>query len=126
LEAKIVAVEGYIEELEIDVAIRQLSVSPGTRTVNVDPELSKKIFIVHGHDEKLKEATARLIAQLKLESVILHEQSKRGRTIIENLLIHAKESGFAIVLLSADDVGSAGTVGAASSFATSGETKRRF
>jgi predicted nucleotide-binding protein len=71
---------------------------------------SKKVFIVHGHNGELKEATARLVSQLNLEPVILHEQAKRGRPIIENFSIHAKESGFAIVLLTADDVGSAGTI----------------
>jgi predicted nucleotide-binding protein len=67
--------------------------------------LSKKIFIVHGHGGELKEATARLVSQFQLEPVILHEQPSGGRTIIENFSDHAKEADFAIVLLSADDVG---------------------
>jgi len=73
--------------------------SPGLKN------LSKKIFIVHGHGGELKEATARLVSQLQLEPVILHEQPSGGRTIIENFSAHAKEADFAVVLLTADDVG---------------------
>jgi predicted nucleotide-binding protein len=76
----------------------------------VPVEPSKKIFIVHGHDGELKEAVARMVSKFNLEPVILHEQARQGRPIIENFSIHAKQSGFAIVLLTADDVGSAGTV----------------
>jgi predicted nucleotide-binding protein len=70
-----------------------------------EPKLSKKIFIVHGHSGELKEAAARLVSQLQLEPVILHEQPKEGRTIIEQISSHAQEAGFAIVLLTADDLG---------------------
>jgi predicted nucleotide-binding protein len=66
---------------------------------------TKKIFIVHGHGEELKEAAASLVSQLQLEPVILHEQATKGLTIIEKFSVHAKEAGFAIVLLTADDLG---------------------
>ena len=36
---------------------------------------------------------------------ILHEQLEQGRTILEKLSDHASEAGFAVVLLTADDVG---------------------
>lgn len=81
-----------------------------TGGTGVGSELSKKVFIVHGNDGELKEAVARLVERLELTAVILHEQSRQGRTIIENLSAHGNESGFAIVLLTADDVGSAGNV----------------
>ena len=55
---------GYIEELEIETGTLQPSTPVG---VNAGHEASKKVFIVHGHDGELKEATARL----GLEPVIL-------------------------------------------------------
>jgi predicted nucleotide-binding protein len=97
----------FIEELELEIATRPTE--PATKEVTA-PAPSKKIFIVHGHNGELKEATARLVQKLNLEPVILHEQVKQGRPIIENFSIHAKASGFAIVLLTADDVGSLGSV----------------
>ncbi len=39
--------------------------------------------------------------------MILHEQANEGRTIIEKFEDHAAEAGYAVVLLTADDVGRA-------------------
>jgi predicted nucleotide-binding protein len=64
----------------------------------------KKIFIVHGHADGPREAIARFLAQLNLEPIILHEQANRGKTIIEKFEAHA-DVGFAIVLLTPDDIG---------------------
>ena len=64
-----------------------------------------KIFIVHGHDEAAKHKIARFITDLGLSPIILEEQSSRGQTIIDKFEEHADEAGFAIVLLTADDVG---------------------
>ena len=64
-----------------------------------------KIFIVHGHDETAKHKIARFISDLDLSATILDEQPSRGQTIIDKFEEHADEAGFAIVLLTADDVG---------------------
>ena len=64
-----------------------------------------KIFIVHGHDETAKHKIARFITDLDLSATILDEQPSRGQTIIDKFEEHADEVGFAIVLLTADDVG---------------------
>lgn len=67
-------------------------------------EHDRKIFIVHGHDEAMKQTVARVVEKIKFEAVILHEKENRGRAIIEKFTDYS-EVGFAIVLLSADDVG---------------------
>ncbi|MBI5686898.1 MAG: nucleotide-binding protein [Verrucomicrobia bacterium] len=66
--------------------------------------ISKRVFVVHGHDEAMKQAVARTLEQLGLEPVILHEQPNKGRTIIEKFTDSA-DVGFAVVLLSPDDFG---------------------
>jgi predicted nucleotide-binding protein len=66
---------------------------------------SKKIFIVHGHNNEMKETVARMIEKVKLTPVILHERANGGKTIIEKLLVNSLDIAFAIVLLSADDLG---------------------
>lgn len=66
--------------------------------------LLKEIFIVHGHDEAMKEATARVISDLGLRPIILHEQPNEGKTIIEKFEKNA-DVQFAVVLLSFDDIG---------------------
>ena len=69
-------------------------------------ENAKKVFIVHGHNDALKTAAARLLTKLQLEPVILHEQPNKGRTIIEKFLDYT-DVAFALVLLTADDRGGA-------------------
>lgn len=79
-------------------------------TINSDKSLnmntidSNKIFIVHGHNNEMKEAVARMVEKLKLKPIILHEQSSQGKTIIEKFETNS-DVAFAIVLLSADDKG---------------------
>jgi len=67
--------------------------------------LSKKVFVVHGHDEGAKEAVARFISKLGLQPIILNEQPNSGKTIIEKFEDSAEEVGFAVVLLTPDDMG---------------------
>ncbi len=67
---------------------------------------SKDVFIVHGHDKSIKEATARFIQNLNLNPIILHEKPNSGNTIIEKFEINANV-GYAIILLTYDDEGKA-------------------
>ncbi|HEY3566735.1 MAG TPA: nucleotide-binding protein [Thermoanaerobaculia bacterium] len=66
--------------------------------------LANKVFIVHGHDTSATESTARFLEKLDLEPIILHEQANGGQTIIEKFEAHANV-GFAVVLLTPDDIG---------------------
>lgn len=74
----------------------------GTNTATA--KASNRVFVVHGHNEAVREITARLLEKLGLEPVILHEQPNKGRTIIEKFLDYT-DVAFAIVLLTSDDVG---------------------
>ena len=65
---------------------------------------ANKVFIVHGHDGKLKEAVARIIEKQKIEAIILSEKANRGRTIIEKFEDYSDVNG-AVCLFTADDVG---------------------
>ena len=67
-----------------------------------DREFSKRVFIVHGHSEEMKQAVARVLELLELTPIILHEKPNQGRTIIEKFEDYA-DVGFAVVLLSPDD-----------------------
>jgi len=64
---------------------------------------SRKIFIVHGHDDELKNEVEQYIKSLKLKPIILHKQANLGKTIIEKVE-HYSDVDFAIVLLSRDDL----------------------
>lgn len=62
-----------------------------------------QIFLVHGHDEALKQSVARLLEKMKLNPIILHEQPNEGKTIIEKFTDYSNVP-YAIVLLSPDDM----------------------
>jgi len=68
---------------------------------------NSSVFIVHGHDETAKLDVARTIERMGLSAIILHEQPNQGRTVIEKFENNASEVGFAVILLTPDDVGSA-------------------
>jgi len=65
----------------------------------------KKVFIVHGHDALARTEVARTIEKVGLEAIVLHEQPNEGKTIIEKFERDASQVGFAIALLTPDDVG---------------------
>lgn len=75
-----------------------------------DAVTKDRIFIVHGHDNTMKEAVASVVRILGLEPIILNEQPNEGNTIIEKFEKYANV-GFAIVLLSPDDQGYAAASG---------------
>jgi len=68
-----------------------------------------KIFLVHGHDERVLHETARFLEHLKQVVVVLREQPNQGRTIIEKFENYA-EVGFSVVLLTGDDRGAANAI----------------
>ena len=69
------------------------------------PTFGDEVFIVHGHDDEAKVTVARFVENLGIEATILHEQANRGQTIPEKFEEHAGEAGFAIILLTPDDIG---------------------
>jgi predicted nucleotide-binding protein len=71
--------------------------------------MTNRVFIVHGHNDAVKEKVARFVEHLKLTPIILHEQIDRGQTIIEKVESNSNDVNFAIVLLTADDEGKAKT-----------------
>jgi predicted nucleotide-binding protein len=66
-----------------------------------------KVFIVHGHDDAVRETVARYIERLGLEAIILHERANKGRTIITKFRDESIGVGFAVALMSPDDLGKA-------------------
>jgi len=73
------------------------------KTNSATVKQGNRIFIIHGHDEAMKQTVARTLEKLGLTPVILHEQPNIGRTIIEKFTDYSDVS-FAIALLSPDDI----------------------
>lgn len=67
--------------------------------------LSKKIFIIHGHDEaKLRELKDLIKNELELTPIILSEQPDKGLTLIEKFEYYAKECSYAFAIFTPDDI----------------------
>ncbi|CAG1015835.1 hypothetical protein ANAEL_05375 [Anaerolineales bacterium] len=65
---------------------------------------SRKVFVVHGHDDLAKKEVEVLLLKLGLEPVILHDQPNNGKTIIEKFEVNADQCAYAVVLLTPDDI----------------------
>ena len=92
------AIRSLTEEIEGEVG----SESPPVREAAGPPT---KVFVVHGRDDGPKQAVARFVEKLGFEAVILHERPNRGRTIITKFREEAADVGFAVVLMTPDDLG---------------------
>jgi predicted nucleotide-binding protein len=67
---------------------------------------SGHIFVVHGHDHGLLHEVVRVLERTTARNVVvLHEQPNAGRTILEKFESHAEQAAYAVVLLTADDLG---------------------
>ena len=69
------------------------------------PAHPNRVFIVHGHDGTPREAVARFVERIGLEPLILHDMPNAGRTIFTKFQEEAGGAGYAVVLLTPDDVG---------------------
>lgn len=87
-----------IEDVQLDEQINTKTTNNEKKYIN-----SNNVFIVHGHNEEMKQSVARTIDKLELNPIILHEQPNKGKTIIEKFTDNS-DVEFAIVLLSADDI----------------------
>ncbi len=66
---------------------------------------TRQVFLVHGRDEKLKDAVAALLGRAGSHPVtILNEQPSDRRMLVEHPAERTAESRYAVILLTADDV----------------------
>jgi predicted nucleotide-binding protein len=75
-----------------------------SKATAVTPNLSRKVFVVHGRDDAARLSVAQFLQKLGLSPVVLHEQPNAGRTILEKFEGES-DVAFAVVLLTPDDQG---------------------
>ena len=100
-----------LESAKLELEIAHESVPTETvKTVDESRKagFSSRVFIVHGQDEGKKYELESYLQKLLREApVILHQEPNGGRVLIEKLEDSAGAVGYAIVLLTGDDVGRA-------------------
>lgn len=77
---------------------------PSANSQTSSQAVSRKIFVVHGHDEGARDKVARFLSSMDFEPVILNEKPNQGKMILEKLEVHS-DCTFAVVLVTGDDEG---------------------
>jgi predicted nucleotide-binding protein len=101
--------QSKISFLDTCIELLQLEITENITPVSIKDVLgspkTKDIFLVHGHDNEVKESVARFLSKLSLNPIILHERPDKGRTIIEKFEEEHQSASAAVILMTADDVG---------------------
>jgi predicted nucleotide-binding protein len=99
LNQAIKSLEEDVAELPDDSAPTSVGPTPKPQQAN------DEIFVVHGRDDAAKNEVARVIERAGPKATILHLQPNAGKTIIEKFEKHGTAAGFAVVVVTPDDVG---------------------
>ncbi len=104
IDQKIHRIDSIIERLELIPLSNTLAA--GAAPINEPqrtPTKTKKVFVVHGHDEIAKTNLEVFLHEIGLEPVVLHRQADEGLTIIEKFEKHS-DVGYAFILLTPDEI----------------------
>lgn len=104
IDQKIHRIDSIIERLEL---IPLSNSASSAETTEEQPDRgqakTKKVFVVHGHDEIAKTNLEVFLHEIGLEPVVLHRQADEGLTIIEKFEKHS-DVGYAFILLTPDEI----------------------
>lgn len=97
--------ESLIERLRIiPVALME---TKAVGVIKKEAKDSRKVFIVHGHDEAIRLKIEQFMTLLGYQPVVLFKEPNKGDTIIEKLEREANDVAFSIVLYTKCDEGKA-------------------
>lgn len=101
--------EWHVADKGKDITDELIKGAPGYKKTEKESKSKKidksnKIFIVHGHDQALKNDLEIFLKNIGLRPIVLHRQSDKGLTIIEKLEENTNV-GYAFVLITPDDIG---------------------
>lgn len=99
------AVRAWLGYVRRELGMPHLSSMSAVDNIADTTSRSRKVFLIHGHDEANKlRVRALLRERYALETVILGDLPGTGRTLIEKFEEEAASCGFAVALLTPDDV----------------------
>lgn len=104
IDQKIHRIDSIIERLELIPLTKTITAAAPQESESVRPPAkTKKVFVVHGHDEIAKTNLEVFLHEIGLEPVVLHRQADEGLTIIEKFEKHS-DVGYAFILLTPDEI----------------------
>ena len=89
----------------IDMAALRAARASLLRVLKAVEAESRKVFIVHGRDEAMRNEAQATLHRFGIDGIVLSEEMNQGQTIIEKFDREARACGYAVVLFSPDDVG---------------------
>jgi predicted nucleotide-binding protein len=104
IDERLHRLDSIIERLElIPVSAVAAPAQISEKTDAASQRRSKKVFVVHGHNEVAKTNLEVLLNEIGLQPIVLHRQADEGLTVIEKFEKHS-DVGYAFILLTPDDV----------------------
>lgn len=104
IDQKIHRIDSIIERLELIPLTKTVAAAAPQESESVRPPAkTKKVFVVHGHDEIAKTNLEVFLHEIGLEPVVLHRQADEGLTVIEKFEKHS-DVGYAFILLTPDEI----------------------
>jgi len=98
--------EWYVAKRGEDVTDSLILAPPGSARSGLQTQgakMSKRVFVVHGHDDATKQELELFLKEQGLEPIVLHRKPDEGRTITEKFEKYSDVS-YAFILLTPDDV----------------------
>jgi predicted nucleotide-binding protein len=104
IDEKNYRLDSIIERLEL-IPVNKMASLPISNTDELTRShtKTKKVFVVHGHDEIAKASLEIFLRDIGLEPIVLHRQADEGLTIIEKFEKHS-DVGYAFILLTPDEI----------------------
>ena len=97
-----VNVQGTPKELVRDL---QETINNRLKEPSGTADVSRKIFVVYGHDRKARTELENILHRLQLEPLILDQLPSEGQTVIEKIEHYRNQASYAVVLATPDDEG---------------------
>lgn len=72
---------------------------------NTPAPVSRKVFVVYGHDHGARTALEAMLSRWSLEPVVLDHLTSEGDTLIEKLERYSNDVGYGVILATPDDEG---------------------
>ena len=98
LEGSHSLLSGFIEQLEMGLL-------PGREEEAEAGPVNRKVLIINGQNEKLREQVIVYLQSLKLEPVLIEKSHGAEETLIDRFESYSQQSAFALVFLTGDEIG---------------------
>jgi len=92
-------IDSFLERIDLRMETKS------TAQLNDEVAKKKRVFVVHGHDNNVRNEVELFVRSIEYEPIILCKRADMGDTIIEKIEREAKDVCYAIVIYTSCDLG---------------------